>query len=66
LMIGPNINCPIKIFFKVDAKSVLGKILDRKPNHMCCVGPKTNSPYIAIRSVLIRSNEAQKLGSVII
>jgi len=65
-MTGPNINCPIKIFFTVAATSVLGKILDRKLNHLCCAGPKISSPYSAIRNVLIKSYEAKKLGSVII
>jgi hypothetical protein len=59
-MTGPNTACPIKIFFKVVAKSLLGKILDRKLNHICCDGPKIRPPYIAMRDVLFKSYEAEE------
>lgn len=64
-MIGPNTACPIKIFFKVVATSLLGKILDRKLKYLCCDGPKIRSPYIVMRDVLFKSYEAEE-GNVII
>lgn len=64
-MQGPNIACPIKIFFKVVSTSLFGKILDTKLNHICCDGPKISNPYIEIRAVLIKSKEPEAVDVII-